>query len=287
MEKEFACRIENIGPERAKQLLYGSMKQGWINRDEEKKRIKMYTDEMLNDKWSFTGESISLSPTFKLLNGHHRLKAIEISGKTLPMVVVYNVPEASFYDIDQGYGRSTKDNLKIAGVEKYEKHSSSLNKYTSSSNSKTFMSETDSRKLNIPKRELCHTYRDNQVIFDLVLANSEKFYRKSKSIMAPADMRGQMLTLILKYGYKKETVFDFFEQLITGSHYSNETIRNFRRIIENNNSVRKHTKLKPESVRIMLYNTFLAYINGKVYSENKLIKSSSLPIQMIHADYSF
>lgn len=66
--------------------------------------------------WKKTGESISVSAD-KLLNGHHRMFTVLLSGLSMPVFVVTSVPfeDTMFAFYDQGKKRSGGDVLGIAG----------------------------------------------------------------------------------------------------------------------------------------------------------------------------
>ena len=83
-------------------------------------RVKTYAHQMSEGRWQLTGEGIQLSSDGKLLDGQHRLMAIQRVGETqpefsLPLLVVRGVSAEAFGVIGQGKVRSLADALHIAG----------------------------------------------------------------------------------------------------------------------------------------------------------------------------
>ena len=85
------------------------------------KRVKSYVDDMLNDKWVFTGDTIKLATNGRLLDGQHRLSAILQSGQGQKFVVILCNEEQNFKYMDVGKGRNLADILKISKISYYLK----------------------------------------------------------------------------------------------------------------------------------------------------------------------
>jgi hypothetical protein len=68
------------------------------------------------NQFLFTGDTIKLAPSGRLLDGQHRLAAIAQSGITQRLLVVFNVPEEAFQVIDRGAPRSNGDMVNQMGL---------------------------------------------------------------------------------------------------------------------------------------------------------------------------
>lgn len=101
--------VEYITPEKAAEMLLENPN----NRKLEPGRVTRFADQMMRGAWLQNGASIVMNGS-TLLDGQHRLSALIEANVTLPMVVVREVPSASFSTIDTGKSRSFSDYLTIA-----------------------------------------------------------------------------------------------------------------------------------------------------------------------------
>jgi hypothetical protein len=96
---ELMCRFEEITPEIAKKYL--AMSRG--NRAESKMHIAKLSRSMLSDRFYPTTHGIGFTADGSLFDGHHRLRAVIESGKTITSVVVRGLPSEAIMvtDTDQ------------------------------------------------------------------------------------------------------------------------------------------------------------------------------------------
>jgi len=88
------------------------------NRAFNEKRADRLAGDITRGVFAFTHQGISMDEHGILLDGQHRLRAIEISGIGLWMWVFLNMPRSSMGYIDNGAGRSIPDLLKFGhGIE--------------------------------------------------------------------------------------------------------------------------------------------------------------------------
>lgn len=104
--------VERITPEMATEILLGNTH----NRDYSKALCMRYLREMCDGRWQLNGEPIIIADSGKLLDGQHRLNALEQYGKPLDFLVVRGVQEEAFSTIDTGSARKGKDVLSIQKV---------------------------------------------------------------------------------------------------------------------------------------------------------------------------
>ena len=78
--------------------------------------VKLYAQDMMADDWKPTGETIIFG-NGQLRNGHHRLWACYLTGRTIRVFVVTSAPdfENQFAYLDIGKKRTNADALSIAG----------------------------------------------------------------------------------------------------------------------------------------------------------------------------
>jgi hypothetical protein len=75
--------------------------------------------EMNSGNWMLNGQPLVFSDEGRLLDGQHRLMAIEEADISILMDIRFGVENDSFKTIDQGKGRSAGDVLGIIGIPNY------------------------------------------------------------------------------------------------------------------------------------------------------------------------
>lgn len=100
-----------ITPETAREFL----KFNHENRPIKAARVKLYSRQMSDGKWSRHGQGIQFDTEGFLIDGQNRLLAVIKSGESIWMSVSRNVPRASRTDIDTGALRSGGDAIAMVG----------------------------------------------------------------------------------------------------------------------------------------------------------------------------
>lgn len=85
------------------------------NRRESDRWRRQYVRSLENDDWVFTGDPLRFGEDNLLLDGQHRLKAVEESGKSAPFLVLSDLPNSVQAYIDAGRKRTSSDQLHIEG----------------------------------------------------------------------------------------------------------------------------------------------------------------------------
>jgi hypothetical protein len=102
--------VENVDPVKARKWL----KQNTDNRRLRQHRVEDLVGAILRGEWQFDGSPIRFSKSGKLLDGQHRLAAIEKSGRSLQLLIVRGLPEEAQEVMDRNLGRKFSDVLQIA-----------------------------------------------------------------------------------------------------------------------------------------------------------------------------
>lgn len=105
--------VIEISPEFAAELLENKNTR---NRPVTRATVLAYAHEMRAGNWRLTHQGIGLDTEGVLLDGQHRLAAVVESGKTIPMMVTYDLPPETFTTVDVGRRRSASDALHMAGL---------------------------------------------------------------------------------------------------------------------------------------------------------------------------
>jgi len=102
---KYTYQVEIIDAKKARQLL-GKVHDRQKGRDF-KSLIESYADEMKSGTWDTSvAQTISFDSTGALVDGWHRLHAVEKADVSLPFLVVRNVDPDSFANYDAGKARS-------------------------------------------------------------------------------------------------------------------------------------------------------------------------------------
>lgn len=101
--------IEWVSPARAEEI----MQNNQSNRKLRKSTVDSLRRAILRGEWKLTHQGIALSPEGRLLDGQHRLRAIQMAGIPVQMNISYAVPESVFDVLDIGAKRSLQD---ITGI---------------------------------------------------------------------------------------------------------------------------------------------------------------------------
>lgn len=78
--------------------------------------VDRYADDMLNERWPFTGDPIRFNTLGELIDGQHRLKAIAQSGSAEMALVIRGLDPETFVVFDTGRARSFTDMLTSRGI---------------------------------------------------------------------------------------------------------------------------------------------------------------------------
>lgn len=107
-------KVERIAPEAAKKML--SIGNGSItNRSVKPTHVEWLASQIQSGKWICNGEPIIIGESGRVLDGQHRLLAIEMCGKEVESVVTRGVDEKAFSTIDTGIARKASDVLHMRG----------------------------------------------------------------------------------------------------------------------------------------------------------------------------
>ena len=103
-------KLEEITPEKARRWLKKNVK----NRRIRSNRTTALAAAIKRGEWQINGASIAVIDTGKMIDGQHRLEAIELSGVTVKSLVVRGLPESAQESTDRNLVRSFADALYIA-----------------------------------------------------------------------------------------------------------------------------------------------------------------------------
>ncbi|MFW6776270.1 hypothetical protein ACOACO_18460 [Nocardioides sp. CPCC 205120] len=98
------------------------MARDWLarnpsNRSVRRHLVESYARDMRAGRWALNGETVKIAADGNLLDGQHRLSAVVLADRIIPMVVVREVSADHMPTIDTGAKRTYADALKVLGEE--------------------------------------------------------------------------------------------------------------------------------------------------------------------------
>jgi hypothetical protein len=93
----------------------------WLERSRGNRRISQehvtrLSDEMRSGRWQLTHQGIAFDSDGYLIDGHHTLWAVLLSGVTVDLMVTSNLRPETIRVIDTGKTRSLQDRLTLSGL---------------------------------------------------------------------------------------------------------------------------------------------------------------------------
>ena len=105
-------QVENVTPE----LATAYLSQNTNNRPLNQRRVQSYVNAMMRGEWQFNGDPVRFDSEGVLIDGQHRLSAIEQSGIAQKILIIRDLPRTTFQTIDIGAKRSAGDLAALSGV---------------------------------------------------------------------------------------------------------------------------------------------------------------------------
>lgn len=205
----FATQIVDITPQLAGEML----ERNTSNRPLNENRAKTYARDMRGGSWQLNGESLKFSRNGLLLDGQHRLRAIQMAERTVPMLVVFGLNDAAQATMDMGAKRSVSDILRMRGVKNYTKASAIAQGDMRWQKFGPLAAFQSGGRLVLTATETVDWYEAHAVEIDLAASPSKRLYDATNHVVS------QTAAGILWLQFHRLDVDDadaFFERLIKG-----------------------------------------------------------------------
>lgn len=225
--KKPISQIEKITPAIAADWLEKSQTH---NRNYSQAVINSYAATMKKGDWWLNGEPIAFDKAGNLLNGHHRLEAVKLSGCTIESFVVRGVEPRAISTFDCGRNRTFGQLITMQGETNGNNIAAAIRVYLVLKNEHTIN--------NNGAYDMKNLHETNKTMVDFFLMNRQFFIEiagKASSIVGKARVLnasfvgGSMAYLVRDCGYSMEKVSSFFEQLCSADTSENETINILRK----------------------------------------------------------
>lgn len=105
--------VIEIDPNRA----YMMLERNQLNRKIRDGHVDWLASQIREDNWKLNGESIKFDGEGYLLDGQHRLHAVDQAGKPIKSLVVVGIDPVSRHTVDTGAHRSAADVLQMHGFD--------------------------------------------------------------------------------------------------------------------------------------------------------------------------
>lgn len=113
MDHQECMFVAHVGPKEASDLL--SLSKG--NRNEDRWTVDSYARDMYGGKWiQENGNPISIAVDGRLLNGHHRLKAVIKAGVSIRFLISFGNPTEAIQVADGHRARTIVDRFRLKGT---------------------------------------------------------------------------------------------------------------------------------------------------------------------------
>jgi hypothetical protein len=179
------------------------------NRSVNRPAVLGYRRDMLDGRWTFTGEPIQFDIEGRLINGQHRLTALSLlDGQidTITFLVVRGLPPEAQLSMDQGRRRSSGQQLQLTGFKNATAMSSGIRLYMLWNTERLFTRKWDDA-VNISTASILAFAQANPELIEH--ANSKY------GVIRDAGLRHSSgMAFVLKLGLDNaETVNLFFDEL--------------------------------------------------------------------------
>ena len=226
------------------------------NRNINAAKVDRYAKDMINGKWvEATGETIKVSNTNVLLDGHHRLMAVIKSDKSIIVDIAYDLNNSVFSVIDTGKSRNSSDCFKIAGISYATTlptiitHDYYLGLNTTKYSQSNCMPTND---------ELLDIYLGDTMFWDDVAYKATVWYHKIARIVPPGILGG-----VYAHLYDKDEVIAerFMDELCSGVNITHSCINLIRNLLIKDNISTK--KIPIRSKLAFIIKAWNLYASGK------------------------
>lgn len=261
------CEIIEIGANEAKFLLNLNTN----NRRKKNSRVAQYLFDINNDKFEFNGSSIVISKDGILLDGQHRLMALEQSdNKKIEVVLVTGIEEKTMSTIDIGAKRTASDVLKINNISNNSALAATVKlcleeffmNRKKESGERSRGEKTIKETIIIPytNEEIMQEYISNKDKYDECLQFGEKLYRRGVRINGlTVSTYSAFLFLLSKED--KDISKKFLEEISDGAKRSISDVALVLRNYLINETI-KSRRISTQSLRNLVIYCFRKYKNN-------------------------
>jgi len=264
------CAIESITPKIAMQMLAKNPN----NRHVTKNHVTILAREMMMGDWQVTGQGISISDKGELLDGQHRLLAVEESGKTVKMMVARGIDKKAMNVIDTvAKNRSASDIFSMRGIRSPIVVAAALNLLNKFSYQGRFnmLSRVDAHMTQ-------HQFDEHLKVFPQVIEWGKYADTLTERILYPSIYTGLGVIFGLAES-EEEQARQFFWKLDSGEMlHKSEPIYELRKQMQRFIASRKTFRIRPETIVWLTIKTWNAHVAGGEMKSLKVSGRERMPL---------
>lgn len=223
-----------------------------------------YSRAMKRGEWKPNGDTIRISESGILLDGQHRLAAIEHSGIPQEYIVVTGLPDSAFTTIDTGRNRTPAQMLDMEGV---------LNSSTIASAARLVLTYEKTGNPGSPSPASRPTH--SEIVDFCKQSELLEYCAKYAKRTWQAKFIGKSVCGFCLYVFVKNSIKgqDFFDELVSGNYsYNDSPVQALREwLIEVRGS---SSRVKSMLKIAMIFKAFNLYAQGK---KRKIIRLNKKP----------
>lgn len=250
--------IETITPAKAVEYLGTSLGnrniRNWVVGD--------YANCFKNGKWLLNGETIKFDTGGHLIDGHHRLLAIEQAGIPVQMAVCRGVQPEAFVTIDQGRSKNLGQLLAMKKVENYNIVASVVGGNRTLVLSGRLWTNNGAKVKRMNNVEYYGEFMRDAKGYQEAAAFAREMYQKAR-ILKPAWIGSLYYFLTHTGGYKKEYVANFFRGVCNLETSGINAADELRYFIIRNDRKEKQKRLEDSYLFAIVCKAWNYYVNNK------------------------
>jgi len=241
------------------------------NRKIKKNNLDLLVYELENGMFKFNGESIIVSESGVLLDGQHRLLAVEKTGVSIKSIIVWDVEDNTFGTIDTGSARSAFDVLNVNKIEGYALKAKLIKMYILSVKGKGITRRAKEYK--VTNDEILEFAKRNDETLTDIARVSMRYYQK-KRLLTTSEI-GFFWHIFESENRRMAELF--FESLFGGLFASQKDPCYVLRNKLEDDKLNKNLKLKTDIKHKLIVKAWNKFINNEQISflrvtENEIIR---------------
>jgi len=247
-----------------KKIALEMLKNNTMNRKKTRANIDFVKNEIISGNFAINGATVVIATDGTLLDGQHRLFAVEELDVEVDMIIVENVNKKVFSTIDSGKNRTAGDVLSSKGIKNANGVASAIRRIIEkfSSNRKIGKGGT----VKISNTEILSFYEKNKDTLESTYSFCHSMYQSETRVIT-ASVATAMIFLLSKE--HKQKAKSFVREIYTGNreYESNAGLVLRKRLL--NNKI-DGIKLNDSKLRGLFISAFRNYKQGKDVSRIQL-----------------
>jgi hypothetical protein len=220
------------------------------NRNISERQVIYLTEEILNDRFIFNGESIIVAKNGALLDGQHRLMAVIRANKPIESILIKDVPNEAQKTIDVGMSRSSANVLSMEGVKNASAMAAGIRLIVTG-----LSRATKKNGGRVSSSKILEVYRKEEALLYQMLHFTITLYHTSSKVISA----GQAFAYLYLFSLEDRQAKQFIKEIYTGNQVglSNAAILLRNKLINDKISRKKMTGTDKKNLIITAWRKYL------------------------------